>query len=316
MSVSVRRASWPQDEAALRAVRTDVFVDEQAVPAELEWDGLDDDAEHFVAESAGEVIGCARLLNSGQIGRMAVRASGRGLGTGKALLHAAIDRARELGMERVFLHAQVQVEGFYAGSGFVKEGERFMEAGIEHQGMSMSLGTTVAEFASVLPASAKLGGRTVASFDDSERAIALLRDLIDQAERDLLIYSQQLDRAVFANEDVVSALSHFARRHPRSRIDVLIHDSRRLVGRRHELLELARRLDSKVSIRKVPSEEQDENRTFVVTDTRGLWLLPDVEELSGIACADDEVQAKHLRERFEELGRRARPDPELRTLSL
>lgn len=309
MSDRVRRASWPKDELALRAIRTEVFVDEQNVPSELEWDGLDADAEHFIAESDGEIIGCARLLGTGQIGRMAVKAESRHAGTGRALLDAAVERARELGMARVFLHAQVQVEGFYAAAGFAAEGERFMEAGIEHQGMALTL-------SDALPGFNGLSGRNLATFGERARAAELLSELIDGAQREVLIYSQQLDRELFDNTAVTRALSALARRHPRSQIDVLIHDSRRVVGRRHELLELARRLDSKFRLRKVPSDEQSERRSFVVVDDKGLWLLPDHEEASGIACADDEVQAKHLRERFEELARRARPDPELRTLSL
>ncbi len=67
---SLRRADWERDQAALRAVRLSVFVREQQVPEALEWDGRDDNAVHLIAESEdGAVIGTARLLPSGQIGR-------------------------------------------------------------------------------------------------------------------------------------------------------------------------------------------------------------------------------------------------------
>jgi len=136
----VREALWPADGDALSAVRRAVFIDEQGVPPELEWDGLDPTARHLLAESGdGTVLGCARLLDDGHIGRMAVLAGHRGRGVGSALLQAAMALARDAGLAAVWLDAQVQAIPFYQHHGFTAEGPEFLDAGIPHRRMHAEL---------------------------------------------------------------------------------------------------------------------------------------------------------------------------------
>jgi predicted GNAT family N-acyltransferase len=133
--VSVRTAEWSVDRSALRAVREQVFVREQAVPIELEWDEFDPLCQHVVAEAAGRTIGTGRLLPDGHIGRMAVLEAWRGQGVGSALLEALMEIARNRGIRRVRLNAQSRALAFYQRHGFVAEGEEFIEAGIAHRSM-------------------------------------------------------------------------------------------------------------------------------------------------------------------------------------
>ena len=133
--ISIRAADWNVDRAALRAVREQVFVREQAVPLELEWDEFDPLCQHVVAEDAGKAIGTGRLLPDGHIGRMAVLASWRGQGVGRALLEALLRLAHDRGIRRVKLNAQSRAVGFYQRHGFVAEGQEFIEAGIAHRAM-------------------------------------------------------------------------------------------------------------------------------------------------------------------------------------
>jgi predicted GNAT family N-acyltransferase len=133
---TVRLADWDADRAALQALRRAVFVVEQNVPEELEWDGIDGDCRHAVAEdAAGRVIGCARLLPDGHIGRVAVNAATRGRGVGSALLERLVALARELGHRRVVLNAQTHALAFYERHGFVAYGPEFDDAGIPHRAM-------------------------------------------------------------------------------------------------------------------------------------------------------------------------------------
>lgn len=133
---AVRAALWPADAAALGAVREAVFVREQRVPAELEWDAQDAEAWHWLAEDdAGRAIGTARLLRSGQIGRMAVLPAWRRHGVGSALLRAVLRDAPRHGIDALWLNAQCSAEGFYARAGFAAEGPVFAEAGIAHRSM-------------------------------------------------------------------------------------------------------------------------------------------------------------------------------------
>jgi predicted GNAT family N-acyltransferase len=136
-SYTVRAADWDADRQALREIRYQVFVEEQRVPEELEWDGLDGRAQHVVALAAdGAAVGTGRLLPDGHIGRMAVLKTWRGRGVGSAVLKALVDSARASGFAKVQLHAQTHAIGFYARHGFTVQGGEFMEAGIPHVVMS------------------------------------------------------------------------------------------------------------------------------------------------------------------------------------
>lgn len=135
---TVKEASWNDDKATLRAIRTAVFVEEQNVPIELEWDDEDKTAIHLLALTAdGEAAGTARLLPSGQIGRMAVLEHFRDQHIGEILLNAALQLSIEKGLPPAFLHAQIQVRDFYSKAGFEPEGDIFMEAGIAHVTMRL-----------------------------------------------------------------------------------------------------------------------------------------------------------------------------------
>ena len=135
----MRITDWATDSTALRAVRRAVFIVEQGVPEELEWDDSDPRSVHALAvDSRARAIGCGRLLPDGHIGRMAVLADWRGRGVGAALLLRLVDLAREAGHRRAVLNAQVSAMPFYARYGFTATGEAFEEAGILHRIMDRS----------------------------------------------------------------------------------------------------------------------------------------------------------------------------------
>jgi len=137
----VEEVTWAAAAERLAAVRRDVFVLEQAVPEELEWDGLDVDCRHVMATDVrGIAIGTGRLLPDGHIGRMAVVRSWRGKGVGRALLAKLVELARQRGDRTVALHAQTHAIGFYRRAGFEVSGDEFMEAGIPHVEMRLQLG--------------------------------------------------------------------------------------------------------------------------------------------------------------------------------
>lgn len=137
---SCSEVSWDKEKNKLKQVRYSVFIEEQGVAQELEWDGEDNDSLHFLALSNDKKpIGTARLTSSGQIGRMAVLSELRGNGIGLSLLQLAIRTARKNGMTKVFLHAQEHAIEFYKLEHFVAEGDLFIEAGISHQLMRKKL---------------------------------------------------------------------------------------------------------------------------------------------------------------------------------
>ncbi|MFD4632233.1 GNAT family N-acetyltransferase [Streptomyces sp. NPDC058284] len=151
--VTVRVAEGTDDLEACFAVREDVFVTEQRVPAELEYDAYDAGAVHVLAvREDGVPLGTGRLLtgeaaavkNGGQagvgaLGRLAVTKSARGLGVGALLVGAIEDAARARGLTAVDLHAQTHALGFYERLGYEVYGPEFPDAGIPHRAMRKSL---------------------------------------------------------------------------------------------------------------------------------------------------------------------------------
>lgn len=118
---------------AAEIIRREVFIVEQKVPVELEWDEMDAVSLHAIAtDELGRAVGTGRLLPDGHIGRMAVRRGNRKGGAGGAILTALIQEAKARGHKVVMLNAQTHVQDFYARFGFVPEGEEFMDAGIPH----------------------------------------------------------------------------------------------------------------------------------------------------------------------------------------
>ncbi|CAN5381338.1 GNAT family N-acetyltransferase [soil metagenome] len=143
MNFTLTIGDWSTQQAAAKDIRYDVFVVEQNVPIELEWDDADPVSLHaIVCDEAGRPVGTGRLLPDGYIGRMAVQASARGEGVGAAILTALMHEAEDRGESAVRLHAQLHAEAFYARFGFVRDGAQFMEAGIPHVLMWRSLRRT------------------------------------------------------------------------------------------------------------------------------------------------------------------------------
>ena len=126
---SIRLCNWDEARTEARCIRELVFVREQGVPLELEWDDQDPHCDHALAYAAdGSAMATGRLLPDGHIGRMAVLKEWRGKGVGALVLQALIERARQRGHARVRLNAQSYAAGFYRRFGFEVSGAEFMEA--------------------------------------------------------------------------------------------------------------------------------------------------------------------------------------------
>jgi predicted GNAT family N-acyltransferase len=149
----VRVAEDPADRDACFAVRKDVFVAEQGVPEDIEYDAHDAGAVHVLAVGEdGVPLGTGRLLYGaeaagktggdpgvGSLGRLAVTRAARGLGVGAALVRAFEEAARARGLAAVDLHAQTHALGFYEKLGYEAYGPEFPDAGIPHRAMRRAL---------------------------------------------------------------------------------------------------------------------------------------------------------------------------------
>ncbi|MEM7147667.1 MAG: GNAT family N-acetyltransferase [Verrucomicrobiota bacterium] len=138
---TVRPAPWDTEANLIRAVRQSVFIEEQNVPPELDFDGSDPDHLHFLALDPNQTpIGTARLnAETGRVGRMAVLKPWRHHGVGRTLMQTIIDHAQSLPLTQLNLHAQNTAIPFYQKFHFTITGPEFTEANIPHHQMSLPL---------------------------------------------------------------------------------------------------------------------------------------------------------------------------------
>ena len=134
--------SWAEAQSLVKPLRYQVFVIEQKVPEDMEWDEFDEIAWHAIVTADNQTIGTGRLImhdRIAKIGRMAVQSSRRNQGIGKRILNALIETAKEKRAQECLLHAQVHVIAFYAKEDFEPHGPIFDEAGIPHVEMRLIL---------------------------------------------------------------------------------------------------------------------------------------------------------------------------------
>ena len=140
--VDLKLGDWAVMKDGASALRTEVFVNEQEIPQELEWDEHDLKALHAVVyNKLGQPVATGRLLQPkprlAQIGRMAVAKPLRDGNLGRMVINALLDAASLRGDQEVILHAQCSAEGFYRRLGFKAKGDVFQDAGIDHIEMSL-----------------------------------------------------------------------------------------------------------------------------------------------------------------------------------
>lgn len=287
------QAALPQ----LRLVREAVFVQEQGVPLELEWDELDPQCHHVIARDAqGQPIGTGRLTPDHRIGRMAVLADWRGRGVGDALLLALIDKARELGWHDLTLHAQASAMGFYARHGFLPYGERFVEAGIEHQSMRRLLDAPN-------------------PVETHDAALAALLGVIGTARRELWVYSRELDPGLLDHPDVLAALRRFAINQGVAHF--LLQDAVTPQSAHAPLIGLAQRLPSAFLFRVIEEPVDRAYASAFATNDQGGWYFRSLGHRSeGETRIDQPARARQLQNVFEPVWERARPCIEYRALGI
>lgn len=142
MQITVEEVTNQSDFAICMAIRMEVFVFEQDVPADIEWDAFDRTSTHFFARADGKPVATARLRDENgiaKIERMAVRKDYRGKGVGDALLNRVMETAKNKGLPKARLSAQTHAVPFYEKLGFEVVSDEYMEAGIPHRAMERVL---------------------------------------------------------------------------------------------------------------------------------------------------------------------------------
>lgn len=141
-NLKVEIVKWIDAHESLYMIREKVFIEEQKVTSQLEWDGMDKEAIHFLAFKNEKAIGCARAFvieNYMQLGRMAVLKEYRGEGIGTALLEKAMTTAKLNELSVIYISAQCQAIDFYKKFGFEITSDIYLDAEIPHRDMKLEL---------------------------------------------------------------------------------------------------------------------------------------------------------------------------------
>jgi len=139
MQYTLKLTRWDKDREDLSKVRRSVFIEEQQVPEELEWDDDDKTSVHVLVTDNNTPIATGRIKMDGHIGRMAVLKEYRNKGIGSDMLKALINFSKTLKMKTVYLHAQITAVPFYEKHGFKISSDEFMDAGIPHKSMTLDV---------------------------------------------------------------------------------------------------------------------------------------------------------------------------------
>ena len=283
----------------LRVVRETVFVQEQQVPIEEEWDALDPQCVHVLARALdGTPIGTGRLTPEHKIGRMAVLGAWRGKGVGDAMLVALIDEARKQDWREVSLHAQVSAVDFYLRHGFQPYGERFWEAGIEHQSMRRAL----------------VGPKAI---EDHHAAVVAVVGIIGAARRGLWIYSRDLDPGLFDAPPVIEAMRRFGTAGRGNEARFVLQDAGTPQRAHAPLIALAQRLPSVFAFREVEDPvDRAYPSAYIANDAGGYYFRTLGHRFDGEADLHAPGRARQLRATCNAVWERARPVTEYRALGL
>lgn len=312
---AIRRADWALDQEALRSVRTRVFVQEQAVPEDLEWDGEDARAVHLLALDVDDrPIGTARLLPPGQIGRMAVVPEWRRRGVGRALIGEALRIAAREGHQTPFLNAQTSALSFYGRMGFVAEGDEFTEAGIPHR--RMVLDETLERHPRNI--SHCILGETSGAIElhtqSALRAAGI--HMASQAQRELRLLSHDLDPELYDTREFLEQIQRVAIHGREIPVSILLFDAEPAVRKGHRLIEAARHMTSRIQIRQVPTDFQRHTEAYLLADDKGYVLRRIAGSHEGTADFNAPLEVRHFLERFDRMWALGEIHQELRRLYL
>jgi predicted GNAT family N-acyltransferase len=297
-NIEIKEAPWLEFKNELSDIRRRVFIEEQKVSEDLEWEDDSSEAKlcHLLVQCKEQAIACARIAltgsNAGKISRMAVLASHRGQNIGKQLLQACVQRGLQHQLDSISLNAQLSAEGFYNKLGFISEGDIFLDAGIEHRHMRFQYSSNALENI----------------FEDKVWRFERLNDLnqhlslcIQSSLRNIDILSQNLEHDLYDHLLLAEKLSGFVRSNRHSNVRIILQDGEQLNLRSSEILALARRLSSSIQIRILNEEYGTLNEAFALFDNDRIVYLNNETNCEGFVNYNDRANVKNLKERFQSL---------------
>jgi len=296
--IKIIKAKWAHDKAALSEIRSQVFIKEQHVPQSLEWDGLDEQADHWLGLVDGSPVACARLIDQYKIGRMAVLKPYRHIGIGSQLIKNII-HSNDPG-KKYSLSAQCHAFSFYYRNGFSAESLPYEDAGIPHIDMT----TTNPESADYC-----LNRDTKIHHGSSLIQTQGFLDLmLCQINRSIIFCLKDLSHPILKHENLTTTIKQLIKRNRRFKVYILLSQYS-TPDNEHPLFRLQDRLPSFIEIKK--TEESLPNQ--IVLDSSA-WF--DFDGLNSRACFHDTPKIKHFMERYNQWWHNAKPILDARRLSI
>jgi predicted GNAT family N-acyltransferase len=135
-TIKVKEAKTQEEIVKAQEIRRRVFQLEQGIDAKIDFDGKDEESNHFIAYCRNEAVGTIRVRyltgKTAKLERLAVLKAHRKIGIGRKIVDSIIDFLKDQGMENIMLDSQEHARKFYEGIGFAQKGEVFWEVGIPH----------------------------------------------------------------------------------------------------------------------------------------------------------------------------------------
>ena len=302
--IKVIGAKWDKDRVELKEIRREVFIQEQNVPEELEWDNDDLTCEHFIAYADNEAIGCARLIDQKKIGRMAVLKPYRGMGVGKLIIDHIKRHASQKRYTRLELSSQCHAFSFYKKCGFEAFSAPYEDAGIPHIDMAHNVFSQEQE-----------PGQYSFSHDDAIhhgktllQAQGLLDIMLSQTNRSMILCLKDLSHPLCRHDGLIQKIRQLARHNRHFKVYILVNH---YVAQNndHALFRLQDRIPSFVEIK---STSDNIPCQWLMDSTA--WF--DFELTDSRACFSNRAKIKLFMERFNKWWHNAQPIADARRLSI
>lgn len=303
--MEIRTTDWKSSRDLIRKIRTEVFINEQGVSPEQEWDDADLKAIHFIAFEGRNPIGCARLMSNGHFGRMAVLKNYRHQHWGSRLLRAIENHARnDLKLREINANAQTKAIAFYKKNEFNIRGEFFEDAGMPHVEIHKAPGAPRTNWV--------MNPGRDESIHDLTSLIAMVGWIeltLGANPQSATIICTDLSLTVWSHSAVLDAISEFARRSPKRRVNILLPSEHAGISR-HPLLRLQQRLSSRISLGIHPGADVN----LLLTPSWGYMKI--IDPINAIACMGDMGTVRRLESQYSQLLQVAQPSKEVRRLAI
>lgn len=305
--MDVITTQWQAHKDTLQAIRRRVFIDEQSVPEEMEWDQDDLDAAHFIAYDGQRPMGCARLLQDGTLGRMAVLIEHRGSNVGSLLLRAIEQHAQHtFHLRAIRASVQTRAYTFYRRNHFIADPTFYWDANIAHVAMHKTLGLEPT------PSTRYVLGEDYESYHLTEHHSAAAAGLLHIALQDrstrVVLAIADLNEAIWRDQGTRDSILYYLRQSRQRRITILLKEEYAGIAD-HPLIQFSQRLSSRIDVR-VHSEI---NESFAIFNPHGYIKL----ERAGVrACFSNRPICLRLTDYVENLWRSSQRMKEGRRLRL